>query len=318
MGRAKLKLIYQENFCTRLRTYTTRMKGLKKKANELSVLCGVDVLMASFSPELNSLELWPEDTTEFNRIRERSLSFRMKKSCSCDHEGNGITEQQISLRMTPSSLSLSSFHEEKAAMEIKLQEVRERLEFLQRQRQEEAERLQAQYEASKALQQIQDLHRRQQSFSFPGCLPPHITADFEIPLQPELFPHKKLSPFAQFLPLHVQPELFPRHDFNNPLQQDFHPHEQASLFFHSLTPHEQPLLVPLFLPPHEQPLSISLSLSDQEQPSPLSKSTPPHPDADFNREDAPISLLPFDSPLWSNYECLSWCDSLLLDYETEL
>ncbi|KAH0470876.1 hypothetical protein IEQ34_000599 [Dendrobium chrysotoxum] len=316
MGRAKLELIYQENFCTRLRTYTTRMKGLKKKGNELSVLCGVDVLVASFSPELNTLELWPEDTMEFSRIRERFLSFRMKKSCICDHERKGISEQQIPTR---SSLSLPSFHEEKAAMEIKLHEVRERLEFLRRQRQEEAERLQAHYMASKALQQLQNLHRRQHPSSFSGCLPLHITADYEIPLQSEPYPDQKLSPFAQFLPLHVQPspfarDLFPQHDFNIPLQQDFHPQEQASPFSHSLPPHEQPLLVP----PHEQPLSVSLSLPHQEQLSPLSKSTPPHPDADFNREDAPTSLLSFDSPLWSNYEYLGWCDSLLLDYQTEL
>ncbi|KAI0530824.1 hypothetical protein KFK09_000372 [Dendrobium nobile] len=77
------------------------------------------------------------------------------------------------------------------------------------------------------------------------------------------------------------------------------------------------LLVSLPLPPHGQLLPVSLSLPPPEQPSAIPKYVPHHLDADFNIEDSPTSLQPFDSPLWTNYDYISWCDSLV-DYETEL
>ncbi|KAH0470877.1 hypothetical protein IEQ34_000600 [Dendrobium chrysotoxum] len=74
MGRTKLSIKYRDNCRARRATYLTRSKGLKKKAGELSLLCGVDVLVASFSSKLNALEFWPENNTpEFCRIRERYL-----------------------------------------------------------------------------------------------------------------------------------------------------------------------------------------------------------------------------------------------------
>ncbi|KAK8945930.1 hypothetical protein KSP40_PGU011840 [Platanthera guangdongensis] len=39
------------------------MTGLKKKARELSTLCGVDVLLASFSPEIQTAHIWPKDNS---------------------------------------------------------------------------------------------------------------------------------------------------------------------------------------------------------------------------------------------------------------
>nr|AXY87481.1 MADS-box protein-like protein [Cymbidium goeringii] len=133
MGRAKLEIKYRENLRARHSTYMARMKGVKKKASELSLLCGVDVLVASLSPELNTVEFWPEkDTPEFHRIRERYLHFRKKNNNCSGDEGNENNEQQIPCLSVPfPSFSLSIFHEEMVAMEMKLKEVRERIYFFQ-------------------------------------------------------------------------------------------------------------------------------------------------------------------------------------------
>ncbi|KAI0530819.1 hypothetical protein KFK09_000367 [Dendrobium nobile] len=291
MGRAKLEIKYRENLRARRTTYTTRLKGLKKKAEELSVLCGVDIMVASFSPELNMIDFWPErDTPTFSRIKERYLGYIVG-----DYEGKGKIKQH-------SSFSLESFHEEKDAMKIKLQEVRERLEFLQRQRKEEEERLQAEYNASMVLQQF-----HQQVYPFPRSLSPHIATDFEIPSQQELSSHQQASPFAQILPPHEQtPSFFPEifchlADFNMPMEQDIHSHERPFQNFQCPPSHEQPLLVSLSLP--------------SEQTSPFSQCLSPHLGSDSGTEDPLASWLPSDSNLWRHLDDFNCYDSLLLDYE---
>lgn len=49
MGRAKLKL-HKLDGSNRIGVYSRRKKGLLKKANELSVLCDIDIFLAMFSP----------------------------------------------------------------------------------------------------------------------------------------------------------------------------------------------------------------------------------------------------------------------------
>lgn len=71
MGRARLEIKYREDRRARIATYWSRMKGVKKKARELSTLCGVDVLLASFSPEIQALHIWPEDISSFRRVASR-------------------------------------------------------------------------------------------------------------------------------------------------------------------------------------------------------------------------------------------------------
>ncbi|KAK8945931.1 hypothetical protein KSP40_PGU011841 [Platanthera guangdongensis] len=71
MGRVRLEIKYREDRRARIATYWSRMTGLKKKARELSTLCGVDVLLASFSPEIQTAHIWPENNSSFGRVAER-------------------------------------------------------------------------------------------------------------------------------------------------------------------------------------------------------------------------------------------------------
>ncbi|XAR65205.1 hypothetical protein NMG60_11009231 [Bertholletia excelsa] len=50
MGRVKLKIQKLGSGSSRLTTYSKRKNGLIKKANELAILCDVDVLLVMFSP----------------------------------------------------------------------------------------------------------------------------------------------------------------------------------------------------------------------------------------------------------------------------
>lgn len=50
MGRVKLKIKRLENPNGRLATYAKRKNGIMKKANELSILCDVDIILLMFSP----------------------------------------------------------------------------------------------------------------------------------------------------------------------------------------------------------------------------------------------------------------------------
>ncbi|KAH0470589.1 hypothetical protein IEQ34_000312 [Dendrobium chrysotoxum] len=171
MGRTKLSIKYRDNCRASRATYLTRLKGLKKKAGELSLLCGVDVLVASFSSELNALEFWPENNTpEFCRIRERCLKE------SGHYEENGkITEQQIPCQPMPSpSFPLPTFLEEKAAIKIKLIEVWERIDFLQHQSTEEVERFQAQLAIFIHSQQPQYIHPHHRPSPFSHSISPQL------------------------------------------------------------------------------------------------------------------------------------------------
>lgn len=50
MGRVKLKIKRLENTNGRQATYAKRKNGIMKKANELSVLCDIDIVLLMFSP----------------------------------------------------------------------------------------------------------------------------------------------------------------------------------------------------------------------------------------------------------------------------
>ncbi|KAK8944093.1 hypothetical protein KSP39_PZI007808 [Platanthera zijinensis] len=76
MGRARLEIKYREDRRARIATYWSRMTGVKRKARELSTLCGVDVLLASFSPEIQTVHIWPEDNSSFRRVAERYRGAR--------------------------------------------------------------------------------------------------------------------------------------------------------------------------------------------------------------------------------------------------
>ena len=50
MGRVKLKIKRLENTNGRQATYSKRKLGIMKKANELSILCDIDIILLMFSP----------------------------------------------------------------------------------------------------------------------------------------------------------------------------------------------------------------------------------------------------------------------------
>ncbi|KAL4205274.1 hypothetical protein AMTRI_Chr01g136490 [Amborella trichopoda] len=56
-------------------TFRKRKKGLKKKASEFSILCGVDTCLVSFSPN-GDLDIWPEDkSTTCMNVVQRYMSL---------------------------------------------------------------------------------------------------------------------------------------------------------------------------------------------------------------------------------------------------
>lgn len=50
MGRVKLKIKRLENVNSRQTTYAKRKNGILKKANELAILCDIDLILLMFSP----------------------------------------------------------------------------------------------------------------------------------------------------------------------------------------------------------------------------------------------------------------------------
>ncbi|PKU76213.1 MADS-box transcription factor 22 [Dendrobium catenatum] len=79
MGRAKLQISYREKASARINAYKSRIKRIEKKAKELSVLYGVDVLFFSFSPDLIAFHYCPNEPSEFHRIIDRYNSICSQK-----------------------------------------------------------------------------------------------------------------------------------------------------------------------------------------------------------------------------------------------
>ncbi|KAI0527050.1 hypothetical protein KFK09_002646 [Dendrobium nobile] len=115
MGRAKLQIRYREKPSARINTYKSRIKGIEKKAKELSVLCDVDVLFCSFSPDLSAFHYWPNEPSDFHRIINRYKSISSQKP-PCE---------------APSPPMSSSSQAELAAINKKLEEVRQMKKFLE-------------------------------------------------------------------------------------------------------------------------------------------------------------------------------------------
>ena len=90
MGRAKISMKLISNEKSRMVTYSKRKKGLKKKAYELSTLCGVDVCMIIYGPiqkdNSNELAIWPENQENvekmINKYKGTSTGTRKKETLS--------------------------------------------------------------------------------------------------------------------------------------------------------------------------------------------------------------------------------------------
>ncbi|KAH9661453.1 hypothetical protein KPL70_024513 [Citrus sinensis] len=72
MGRGKLTMQLIEKEKARMITYQKRKRGLKKKAEEFSTLCGVPTCMIIYGPRLNNrpvdVEIWPKDEKDFMQV----------------------------------------------------------------------------------------------------------------------------------------------------------------------------------------------------------------------------------------------------------
>lgn len=72
MGRGKLLLKRIENEKARINTYQKRKKGLKKKIEEISILCGIPTCMIIFGPRIKNQpppwEVWPQNLKAFREV----------------------------------------------------------------------------------------------------------------------------------------------------------------------------------------------------------------------------------------------------------
>ncbi|XP_047320407.1 agamous-like MADS-box protein AGL104 [Impatiens glandulifera] len=74
MGRVKLEIKRIENSVNRQISFTKRRDGLMKKAFELSVLCGVDVAVITFSPT-GKLRIFSGNNKSIEEVIERCLNI---------------------------------------------------------------------------------------------------------------------------------------------------------------------------------------------------------------------------------------------------
>ncbi|KAI3707347.1 hypothetical protein L6452_25789 [Arctium lappa] len=83
MTRKKVKLAFIMNDSARKATFKKRKKGLMKKVNELSTLCGIDACAIIYSPYEAQPEVWPNNIgvqrvlAQFKRMPEMEQSKKM-------------------------------------------------------------------------------------------------------------------------------------------------------------------------------------------------------------------------------------------------
>ncbi|XP_010464142.1 PREDICTED: agamous-like MADS-box protein AGL80 [Camelina sativa] len=83
MARKKVKLAFITNDSSRKATYKKRKKGLLKKVNELSTLCGVNACAIIYSPYDSNPEVWPSNSgaqrivSEFRALPEMDQQKKM-------------------------------------------------------------------------------------------------------------------------------------------------------------------------------------------------------------------------------------------------
>ncbi|CAF2141462.1 agamous-like MADS-box protein AGL80 [Brassica rapa] len=83
MTRKKVKLAFIANDSSRKATYKKRKKGLMKKVNELSTLCGINACAIIYSPYDSNPEVWPSNSgvqriiSEFRTLPEMDQNKKM-------------------------------------------------------------------------------------------------------------------------------------------------------------------------------------------------------------------------------------------------
>nr|ADE77809.1 unknown [Picea sitchensis] len=100
MGRAKITIKWIPRDTSGNMTFMKRKKGLKKKVEELSILCGVEVCMVCFGPQMDQQtasdhpHVWPGKSKALEIVeRYRSLSKEEQENKKLDN--SSFLEQRI-------------------------------------------------------------------------------------------------------------------------------------------------------------------------------------------------------------------------------
>ncbi|KAK8565235.1 hypothetical protein V6N12_058805 [Hibiscus sabdariffa] len=98
----RVKLAYITNDVARNVTYKRRKKGLVKKVNELSILCGVEACAIIYPPTCDSQpEVWPSGTTthrllfDFKTLTVMERSNRMMTQESLVRQEISHTDEKL-------------------------------------------------------------------------------------------------------------------------------------------------------------------------------------------------------------------------------
>ncbi|KAL4341840.1 hypothetical protein GQ457_08G004600 [Hibiscus cannabinus] len=114
MPRNKVKLAYIENDAARKATFNRRKKGMLKKVNELSTLCGVEACVVIYPSTSNSQpEAWPSTATAHRMFSD------FKALPAAEQSNRTMTQEDlIRLRIAKAEEQLKKVNEENRKMEL--------------------------------------------------------------------------------------------------------------------------------------------------------------------------------------------------------
>ncbi|XP_039049212.1 truncated transcription factor CAULIFLOWER D-like [Hibiscus syriacus] len=90
MGKRRTEMKLIENLKGRERVFGTRRKNLLKKANELSILCDIKVLLIIHEQDKLKSEIWPNDYEEAKQIIQRFKQQRATRKAFDSFASNKI------------------------------------------------------------------------------------------------------------------------------------------------------------------------------------------------------------------------------------
>ncbi|KAK8486169.1 hypothetical protein V6N13_139682 [Hibiscus sabdariffa] len=114
MARNRVKLAYIANDAARKASYNKRKKGLLKKVNELSTLCGVDACAVIYSSTCNSQpEAWPSTAAAYRMLSD------FKTLPAAEQSNRAMTQESlIKQQIAKAEEGLKKVHEENRRMEL--------------------------------------------------------------------------------------------------------------------------------------------------------------------------------------------------------
>ena len=132
-GRLQAKLIANQR--QRYATYRKRREGLKKKASELSTLCGVQTLLVCVSPA-GEIYTWPETGREVRETISRFQSLSPAARNKRKTEISGLLSSDKKQKSEPDRLD----NEKLQLLDSKIKSVSERIQFLESKNPQEDEK----------------------------------------------------------------------------------------------------------------------------------------------------------------------------------